>query len=404
MKKRLSVLLFFVFAILVLTACGKGDKCKAHNDANGDGKCETCGESCAHTCVPGSAVTENCVEATCQSVGSYDAVVYCKGCKKEISRTNEVLEKLAAHNYVDRICTVCDWAEPTVGVKQYVRCDKNGNADENGSYILFGTYPQSLKAEDVEITDFTDFRGYYLGSDGSYYAKVVADPFSSDYKFATGETVMSHKVYYFKIEPIRWRILSEEKGRALILCDSIIANTAYQNNVSYEGGKPCTTANGAPAGTSANNYAYSQLRAWLNGTFYDTAFNILQQDIICQVLVDNGAASMGYSESDFSCADTKDNVFLLSYAEVTNAAYGFAASGNASDPARCLATSDYARALGAYMQLSESYYGNGLWWLRSPYGFNANSARYVYISGSATGDTGVNKSEYGVVPAIRIFL
>ena len=49
----------------------------------------------------------------------------------------------------------------------YTRCDKDGNASDEGAYVLFGEYPQSLKASDVEITETVDERGYYLGSDGA---------------------------------------------------------------------------------------------------------------------------------------------------------------------------------------------------------------------------------------------
>jgi len=40
-----------------------------------------------------------------------------------------------------------------------------------------------------------------------------------------------------------------------------------------------------------NNYEYSRIRSWLNDTFYNTAFNELEQKIILNTLVDNSAAS-----------------------------------------------------------------------------------------------------------------
>ena len=55
-------------------------------------------------------------------------------------------------------------------------CDKEGKPSDEGEYVLFGEYPQSLKAPDVEITETVDGRGYCLGTDGEYYAKVVASP------------------------------------------------------------------------------------------------------------------------------------------------------------------------------------------------------------------------------------
>lgn len=45
-----------------------------------------------------------------------------------------------------------------------------------GDYIYFGEYPQTIKEDNVVISTEQDSRGYFLGSDGAYYAKVVASP------------------------------------------------------------------------------------------------------------------------------------------------------------------------------------------------------------------------------------
>lgn len=55
--------------------------------------------------------------------------------------------------------------------------------DPEGTIFAFGEYPQALKENDVEITTTVDSRGYYLGSDGAYYAKVTATPAGTGYKF-----------------------------------------------------------------------------------------------------------------------------------------------------------------------------------------------------------------------------
>ncbi len=44
--------------------------------------------------VPAAAVTENYKKPACDETGSYDAVVYCKVCKEELSRTNETIPTL----------------------------------------------------------------------------------------------------------------------------------------------------------------------------------------------------------------------------------------------------------------------------------------------------------------------
>ena len=290
------------------------------------------------------------------------------------------------HDYVNGTCTRCGAIEPKdYNDKQYIRCDKDGTPNEEGSYILFGEYPQTIKADDVTITDVQDSRGYYLGSDGFYYAKVTASPKSSEYTFSTGDVITNGEVYYFKVEPIRWRILIEYGEPAFILCDSVIANQRYDDD--------------------SNNYAESEIRAWLNSIFYQTAFNELQREIILTTTVDNSVYSTGYSSNPNVCEDTYDKIFLLSYREATHGEYGFSTS-SVNDDAREILTSDYSRAMGTPMNSDSSeYYGNGIWWLRSPIGNYTSHARYVRIEGDVyEHNNNYVYRTYGVVPAMWISL
>ena len=165
-----------------------------------------------------------------------------------------------------------------------------------GDYIYFGEYPQTIKADNVTVGDVADEDGYYLGSDGERYAKMVADPYNSHFTFSDGSKMIGGETYYFKVEPIRWRILSENKNGAFILADSIIENRVYD------------------AGGS-NNYMNSDIRAWLNGDFLDIAFEDLAQSLIKMTTVNNSAYSTGYDGNIYACANTSDRVFLLSYRE-----------------------------------------------------------------------------------------
>ena len=266
----------------------------------------------------------------------------------------------------------------------------------SGNYIYFGEYPQTIKASNVSITSNTpDADGYYLGSDGERYAKVVAG--SSGYKFSDNSSIIDGNTYYFKVEPIRWRILSESNGNAFILCDSIIANRDYHHTILS------TTIDGQTV--YANNYKYSDIRAWLNDEFYNTAFGDLQQALIQTTEVDNSVYSTGNSSNSYACENTFDKVFLLSYREVTNSAYGFESSST-YDTARQMLTSDFSRATGVYMSTDSSYYGNGWWWwLRSPYYYDSGYARFVNYYGIA-GDSSltVGSDLSGVVPALNLTL
>ena len=249
-----------------------------------------------------------------------------------------------------------------------------------GDYIYFGEYPQTIKADNVTVGDVADEDGYYLGSDGERYAKMVADPYNSHFTFSDGSKMIGGETYYFKVEPIRWRILSENKNGAFILADSIIENRVYD------------------AGGS-NNYMNSDIRAWLNGDFLDIAFGELAQSLIKTTTVNNSAYSTGYDGNIYACANTSDRVFLLSYREALNSSYGFS-SKYTSDDARQMTESDYALInKSSSMTLHE-------WILRSPAMFNDRSdlVRFIMKGGSIP-NGGCNVcSPLGVVPAMNIKL
>ncbi len=303
------------------------------------------------------------------------------------------------HSFKDGICIICGKESE----KAYTR---------EGDYIYFGEYPQTLKADSVTITSTTDERGYYLGDDGCYYAKVSADPHYNDFTFSTGASITKGTAYYFKVEPIRWRILSEENGEAFLLCDSIIDVLPYQWDFYDRYQTYYNNADGVPEGTYANNYKYSEIRAWLNATFYETAFSALQQEIILITEVDNSAKSTNPHGNEtahnggvngYVCENTNDKIFLLSQEEATNEAYGFSSSESA-DESREMITSDYSRALGALMITTEDYYGNGWWYHRSPDCYRSGYAYRSSTDGHCNSSIWVDYTSLGTVPALRIQL
>lgn len=259
-----------------------------------------------------------------------------------------------------------------------------------GSYIYFGEYPQTIANSEAVVAMGTtpDSNGYYTSSfDNERYAKVVATPYESGCTFSDSTTVISSSTYYFKVEPIKWRILSESDGKAVILCESIIANKRYNEYYS-----------GAIEGVYANNYAESEVRAWLNDQFYNIAFSELQKSLIQTTEVDNSVYSTGYDPNPYTCENTFDKIFLPSYREVTNTAYGFI---NNTD--RYKVTSDYSRATGAYTSTGDSYSGNGDWWLRSPDDDDSDRARGVRGDGRI-GSGDVSSGDVCLVPALTISL
>ena len=133
-------------------------------------------------------------------------------------------------------------------------------------------------------------------------------------------------------EPILWRVLAEEDGKALVISEYALDIRPYNEE---EGGI---------------TWEESTLREWLNGPFYEAAFDSDEQAQIAITHVDNeGNPTTGVEGGN----DTEDKVFLLS---ITEAMEYFE-----SEDARKAFLTESAAANGAYMDSAPC-----IWWLRSP--------------------------------------
>ena len=289
--------------------------------------------------------------------------------------------------------------------------------EDGKDYILFGSYPQTIKASNVTITsDPVDENGYYTGSDGEKYAMLSANPngTTSQYTLSDGTTMTEGSNYYFKVEPLKWRILdeNEETGQALLVCDVLLEGLAYQPNytntnstyyIDSANAPAGSYASSAPANTYANNYKYSNLRWVLNNAFLNSAFTTAENGIILTTEVDNSVESTGQSSNPYVCENTNDKVFALSVAELTNSDYGFNSDPETQDTNRSWLVTDYGKASGAHVHNSTGYVGTGYVWSRSPHCIIARSAYIAYI-GYAGSNPNVYSTPSGVVPALNITL
>ncbi|MEE3313143.1 MAG: DUF6273 domain-containing protein [Treponema sp.] len=274
----------------------------------------------------------------------------------------------------------------------------DGTAGTDWTYVLFGAWPQTIKANDVEVDEsksvdvgmFT----YYKGSDGAWYVKIKENACGNGYKYSDETEVAradANSYKYFKVEPIKWRVLTEDyngSGRKLLHSEKILIAHKY-----------------AP---SSNNYENSLIRSWLNGYFFTTAFTSAEQNRIAFTDVDNSARSTNpdvkpyYFDSgrnEFACDNTRDKIFLLSGQEVTTESYGFATDHLLNDAIRIRMPTDFAKASGASLDSTAGYCGK--WWLRSP-----SNDQYQRVS-SIRGGYGYSweyaeKTYVGVVPALCI--
>ena len=282
--------------------------------------------------------------------------------------------------------------------------------EEGVDYILFGSYPQTIKASNVTITsDPVDENGYYTGSDGEKYAKQVANPSgtSSQYALSDGTYLTAGTEYYFKVEPLKWRILSEENGQALLVCDVLLQGLAYQPNrsenyIDSANAPAGSYAASAPANTYANNYMYSNLRWFLNNEFLEKAFTDAESNIIPITNVDNSLASTLYSSNDYVCDNTDDKIFALSRAELTNTAYGFDSDPTVQDVSRAWLVTDYGKATNTYCSDITGYVGTGYAWSRSPNSVFAYNACYAFVGRAFS--SGVVSANQCVLPALNITL
>lgn len=308
-----------------------------------------------------------------------------------------------------------------------------GKTYKVGDIVEFGSYPQSKVTDSSLVSALNKASkkwisyGYYSGEgyggsmiqgnwmkyadfayNGTKYRAVTFSQYrpsftctlsSSSYTDQDDNGYTPNNIYYFKYEPLKWRILDPSTG--LVLCESIIDSQAYSNTVydygtdPYHPGPTPAYWNDAEHTHYANDYATSSIRAWLNDDFFNTAFSSSQKASILTSELDNKAYSTSYSEYDSET--TYDKVFLLSWSEMQNTAYGFPAN-TSSSPARQARGTDYAKCQGLAVDLSSKCSTQRL---RSA-GSNSGDACRVDSDGDLWNCWNVDSTDFGVRPALKI--
>ncbi len=189
--------------------------------------------------------------------------------------------------------------------------------------------------------------------------------------------------------PIRWRVLQNAGGALFLLSEYILDCKRYHGAFTEITWRDC------------------DLRKWLNGEFFDTAFNAAERELIRAThCTDNGADS----------PDTEDKVFLLSAAEVQDLT-----AKVDDDPLRVrrrAVGTEYARLKkpdGCHLyvydkQVKADYivengaeWGCSWWWLRTR-GNAPSRAYFVGARNSIRSYALVNQARDGVRPALKINL
>ena len=283
-----------------------------------------------------------------------------------------------------------------------------------GDIINFGSYPQTQVTDQTTLLKleaksqdkkWSTYPYYIINSQTSfmYYLDVqIGDNFYRGVKFSryrpnktsesdgesrsyqddNGFTRRNYE-YWFKYEPLRWRVLNPYTG--LVISEMIIDSqefkyytTDYDDNNRY-----------------ANNWAASSIRQWLNITFMNTAFNGSEQQTIRSTLLDTPCPD----GSIYDVGKTWDKVYLLSTNDIKET-YGF----SQLDEKQAKGT-DYAKCQG----LEVSYAGNSKWQLRTPRWYDNSLSptprrpyNYIVESSGYTTSSLVNNTSIGIRPAIQL--
>ncbi|MCR5781492.1 MAG: dockerin type I repeat-containing protein [Clostridia bacterium] len=295
---------------------------------------------------------------------------------------------------------------------------------KTGTLVTFGSYPQTRVIDPSLLASLNflplnwTYYDYYCDGKQENYMKYADVTLSGEryravtfihyrpsglvysnhafYTFQDENGYEPDNVYWFKYDPIVWRVLDADKG--LLMAENLIDSQPfnkvyYENNGYYLYGDPSYTH-------YVSNWAYSSLRSWLNGDFYDTAFSAEKSYIKTTSL--NTPSS---NSSEYDADPTKDKVFLLSIADVSDPSYGFSSgSSSGADTNRVAYGTDYARCQGLYVDSSTGvYYSGASWWrLRTPY--IDHYTDYVHVVGYVVNYSSTTDTGGGIRPALNVNL
>ena len=244
----------------------------------------------------------------------------------------------------------------------------------------------------MEPGDFMLYKDFY--SDGEMFRAVTFYAYRPSfggglkevaYSFQDENGYYPNKVYYFKYEPLTWRVIDPDEG--YVMCENVIDSQAYQNYIIKKDGslynsKDCTNY--------VSDWETCTLRQWLNKTFYNTAFSREEKMLIGTTYLENNS-----TDGTWLSTDTADKIFVLSYNDAVNSAYGFDSSDEAFDEARKIKGTTYSKCQGLYIDDEGAAY----WWLRTP--GDSERVDLVSYSGWVSLGAGVYGTGMGIVPAFK---
>ena len=230
-----------------------------------------------------------------------------------------------------------------LGIDRSVLYAQNGTT--SGNYTYYGAYPQTfvgaslnstlksaLTAGTLQATGHsyttdsaidrepnTVTLNEYFYQDNFYACLEQGNPYSTDYTFSTGETIVKNEKYFFKVEPLKWT-----NHNGTYLCDTVIGSMAFD----YTNESPL--------------WSESEVRTWLNEVFYEeSGINAIKTSR--STIQNNTTAG---ETTDGAGTPTEDYIWLPSYYEMN--------TWFSSNEARRADSSDLTKATYGYWYKSYS--------------------------------------------------
>lgn len=210
--------------------------------------------------------------------------------------------------------------------------------------MTFGMYPQTYVMDKAIISELeqittTDEFGYI--------------EYNGDKYLNTGSS-------YYKVEPIEWetvKIGNKIYLYSVKILDSVVFNSDeyFKTDIYAYLTKP-----GVPEKTKANTYQYSDLRTWLNSTFYNAAFSDEEQNKMVKYEYD------GFSDAVYTLSEDDFEISIQKAA---------------------VPTEYISQKIDTCKDSTDAFYGYAPYWLRNAnnycpyqvYGMNYNGIIYNYV-------------------------
>ena len=251
-------------------------------------------------------------------------------------------QKQAEGNTISKGDIISFGSYPQTAVQNVTEEIVNAQYDENGDATVAGVKYRRVKGGVNMVVTREEYEKYYLKQNPNE-TSVPSDAWNDEYLAACEkEKAEKGKYYYFKWEPIKWKVLENESesGTVFVMAENVLDARDYSDDMN---------ANYAKDGVLWKD---SDLRKWMNTDttgFYNTAFSGNEKNAI--------KVNAGNPDGD--------RVYVLSYEEAKNTNYGFEDTDGASVSRQREAT-QYAvmKKASIYGVGAQAY--SSFWYLRTP--------------------------------------